>query len=143
MSARTGFIGGIMGIAALIAAWSVDAQHMQAANLRAEWRVEDIAARGIPDGAEITIDFAADGRIAGRGGCNRYNGAYRLQGTALTIGPLAMTRMACVPALMEVEQRFASALAQVGAARIDDSGALILSDATGAAVITARRVQSN
>lgn len=143
MSARSRFILTILAVASLIAAYSVEAQQMKAPKLHSDWRVEDVSARGIPDGAQITLRFDADGRVSGGAGCNRYFATYAQDGKGLTIGPLGMTRMACVPALMEIEQRFAAALSQVGAAEFDDSGALILTDASGAPLVTARRIQSN
>lgn len=41
-----------------------------------------------------TIEFK-DGRLSGNGGCNRYNGQYKLEGNVLKVGPVMSTRMAC------------------------------------------------
>lgn len=41
-----------------------------------------------------TIEFK-DGRLGGHGGCNRYNGQYKLEGNVVKVGPLMSTRMAC------------------------------------------------
>ncbi len=46
-------------------------------------------------GVEVTATFGEDGRVTGSGGCNRFFGPYALDGAALSIGPLASTRMAC------------------------------------------------
>ena len=54
---------------------------------------------------------ADGGRVSGSSGCNRISGGYSLDGAALSFGPLAGTRRACAPALMELEQRFLTALA--------------------------------
>ena len=41
-----------------------------------------------------TIEFK-EGRLSGNGGCNRYNGQYKLEGNILKVGPVMSTRMAC------------------------------------------------
>jgi heat shock protein HslJ len=43
----------------------------------------------------ITLVFGADGTVSGNATCNTYNGSFTVDGDALTIGPLATTRMAC------------------------------------------------
>jgi heat shock protein HslJ len=92
----------------------------------AEWVVEDIDNQGSPDGASITLAFLPDGRVAGSGGCNRYNASFTLTGDGLGFGPAASTMMACPEALMNVEQRFHATLAAVERFEIDDTGALVL-----------------
>ncbi len=89
---------------------------------------------------EVTIDFA-EGRIAGRSGCNRYSGAVTL--TALTpaagrlqIGPVMGTRMACIGRGNEVEAAFLAALAGVDGWQIERDGSLVLTGG-GAALIRA------
>lgn len=70
------------------------------------------------DGKAATLELTADGkRVAGFAGCNRMAGTYQLNGDSLRLGPLAMTRMACVKG-MELEQGFAAALEQTRAYRI-------------------------
>lgn len=54
---------------------------------------------------------ADSARVTGFGGCNRMTGTYQTTGTALTIGPLATTRMAC-PATMTTEAAFLAALGE-------------------------------
>lgn len=41
------------------------------------------------------ITFAADGTVSGTTGCNSFSGGYTVDGSSLTFGPLATTRMAC------------------------------------------------
>jgi heat shock protein HslJ len=103
----------------------------------AEWVVEDIDDQGIPDGASITLAFLPDGRVAGSGGCNRYNASFTLSGDGLGFGPAAATMMACPEALMNIEQRFHATLAAVERFEIDDTGALVLIAPSGR--ILARR----
>lgn len=94
-----------------------------------EWVVERIDGRGVVDSSRTTLTFDAQGQIAGRAGCNRYTGGYRLQGAAFEVRGVATTRMACVPALMEQERRFLAMLGQVERWQIQPDGSLVLSTA--------------
>ena len=65
-------------------------------------------------------------RLAGSAGCNKFNAAYDLSGEGLSIGPAAVTRMACPAALMEQEGRFLATLGRITRFDIDPTGALLL-----------------
>jgi heat shock protein HslJ len=104
-----------------------------------EWMIEDVAAGGIIDGAMLTIAFHAQGAVAGTGGCNRFSGSFRLTGEELSFGPVASTMMACPEAVMALEQALFEALRRVARFDIDPTGALLLLDVDGTAVVTARR----
>jgi heat shock protein HslJ len=62
----------------------------------------------------ITAEFE-NGTLSGSAGCNGYSGAYALDGSALTVGTIAATEMACLdPAgAMEQEQRYLGSLGDV------------------------------
>jgi heat shock protein HslJ len=66
------------------------------------------------------VQFRADGIVGGSSGCNRFTGAYNQKGDELTMGPLASTRMACPPPIMEREQQFLTMLGNVRYAAADD-----------------------
>ncbi|MBP7242379.1 META domain-containing protein [Amaricoccus sp.] len=68
-----------------------------------EWRPLTIAGQPFPEGVEAIVQFGADGRLTGRGGCNRFTGAYSVDGETLTVGPVAATRMACPEPAMSAE----------------------------------------
>jgi heat shock protein HslJ/uncharacterized lipoprotein YbaY len=104
----------------------------------AEWVVEDLRGGGVVDRSRATLAFAADGRVSGRGSCNRYTASYSLTGEGMAISKPASTMMACAPALMQQEQRFFDLLAQAQRFTIDADGALVLHAADGG-TITARR----
>jgi heat shock protein HslJ len=57
-----------------------------------------------------TISFQEDGRVAGSGSCNRFFGSAKIEGDALTLGPLGATKMACPEPIMAQEKRFLEAL---------------------------------
>ncbi len=79
---------------------------------------------GAPLGATarpVTLRLdAATGRAAGYAGCNGYGGAYTLNGTGLSFGAMAMTRMACAEG-MAVEQRYAAMLPSVTTYTVRDT----------------------
>jgi heat shock protein HslJ len=52
------------------------------------------------------IQFRADGKISGQSGCNLFTGNYQQENGELRIGPVAITRKACLPAAMERERQF-------------------------------------
>jgi lactoylglutathione lyase len=70
------------------------------------------------------------GHASGSGGCNRFAGGYALQGDELTFQPLASTRMACEPEVMQAESKYFAALAQTTQLVLAD-GELVLADAAG------------
>lgn len=67
-----------------------------------------------PDGIEVTAAFEG-GRVAGRGGCNRYTGPFTVQEASLdaATGAMVSTKMACAPPAMEVEDRYLRSLGGV------------------------------
>ena len=67
---------------------------------------------------QLTIAFAADGRVTGSAGCNNFMGTYSVSGSSLTFGPAATTRKMCAqPGVMEQEQQFLKALESVATIR--------------------------
>lgn len=99
-----------------------------------EWVVEDLGGRGIVEGSRMTLEFNADGHVAGNASCNRYTAEYRLTGEALTINSAATTRMMCPEALMTQERRFLDILKSIRHFDLDRSGALVLEGNAGSLV---------
>jgi len=88
------------------------------------WRLETLGANGTAvspvAGTEVAVAFAADGRITGTGGCNRFSGSYETgEGRALSFSPLAATRTACPPEIMSQEDSFFVALGRVASFDIE------------------------
>jgi heat shock protein HslJ len=90
-------------------------------------------------GSDLTLEFGVDGTVSGSAGVNQYNGAFTVDGAAIEIGPLATTKMAGEPELMEQEQAFLAAL-DAAATWTVVRGALELRDADGAALVFAEPV---
>jgi len=77
--------------------------------------------------------LAADMRVGGFSGCNRYSGSYSLageagQGGALTFGPMAGTMMACAEGA-ELERAYLQMLGQVTAYRLQGDTLSLLAGA--------------
>ncbi|MFL5333670.1 MAG: META domain-containing protein [Geminicoccaceae bacterium] len=94
------------------------------------WRAKTLAGQPVDDATAVTLEFVGSDRIAGKAACNRYNGPLRVADGRLQIGPLAATRMACPPPLMEAEAAFLAALE--GAQRFTlENSALLLDGPAG------------
>ena len=104
--------------------------------LEGEWKVTGYntgteAVTSPAAGTTLTATFTADGQVGGNAGCNSYTGSYTLDGTSLTVGPLATTMMACDQAIMDQEAAFLAALQTP--TTVETSGTTVtLRDATGA-----------
>jgi heat shock protein HslJ len=97
------------------------------------------AVASLVTGSAITLDLEPGGRVTGNATCNRYVGAYAVDGEAISFGPLATTRMACpTDALAEQERAYLAALA-AAAAWSARGGRLELRDASGALRVVCRR----
>lgn len=68
-----------------------------------------------------TLAFGPEGEVSGLAGCNRYLGRAIIGEGTISIGPLALTRMLCPPALAAVERTVCAALESASAwTRRDD-----------------------
>jgi heat shock protein HslJ len=74
------------------------------------WQLEDLGGAGVIDKSMTTLEFIEAGRVAGRGGCNRFFGSVEITGESIKFGQMGSTRMACVEALMNQEGRYLKAL---------------------------------
>lgn len=75
------------------------------------------------------IQFREDA-VGGNLGCNHFTGKYTFEDGVLKIGPLASTRMACPPEVMQRETEFAAILESAQSAETS-AKTLVLSDADG------------
>jgi len=112
MNTRISAVLGV-GLALLVGACVAQQQSALAGpSLSGSWRVTSLVGQTLPAAAEVTISFAAP-NISGKSGCNRYSGSYSQSAKNLTIGPIAMTRMACPAPLMDLEAGFSTAISAV------------------------------
>jgi heat shock protein HslJ len=91
-------------------------------------------------GQEFTLEIQGD-RLAGRSGCNRFVGAWKVVDDVLEIGPLASTMMWC-DGLMELERSFLQALESARGAR-QDRDRLVLVNGDGGLVIQLVRAEAS
>lgn len=80
---------------------------------------QDIASLG------ITAGFS-EGTMAGRAPVNTYSTSYRVEGSALRLGPVASTRMAGTPEAMAAEQAYFDVLGTVTSFRVEDGQLFLL-----------------
>jgi heat shock protein HslJ len=99
------------------------------------WLVEDIGGRGVVDQAQTTMKFGGDGSVSGDTSVNRYQGRATIDAGKLSFGPLATTRRAGPPALMDQESKFLKALESVKSFRIEATGLLSLLNDSGDTVL--------
>jgi heat shock protein HslJ len=79
-----------------------------------------------------------EAEVAGHAGCNHFFGHYTFNGAAITIGPLASTRMACPTDVMEAVQAWLRMLESARTAEASGKE-LVLKDAAGAVIATLKR----
>ena len=68
----------------------------------------------VPERLNVTLHME-NGDAGGNGGCNSYFTSYEMDGFDVSFGPIGSTVMACLPAVMDVEQAFFANLSQVAA----------------------------
>jgi len=98
------------------------------------WRavtIDGSPAAQLPQKREAHMVFSAEGkRASGSTGCNRFTGTFTPTGDSLRFSPLAVTKMACPPALTAQEQAFLAALQATTAMHLAGN-TLELKDAAG------------
>ena len=79
---------------------------------RTYWKAIELVGKPTPaqDAKREAHLVFQEGRLSGSDGCNRVTGTYQLKGDAVTFGPLAGTRMACINEAAEVERAFHEAM---------------------------------
>lgn len=103
-----------------------------------EWHVREIDGKAVAKDWPVTISFDAEGAYFGRA-CNSFRGSYTTDGSSLSLGPAAATRMACQEPAMSQEQALFEALERIAAFELKRDGALWLLDAGGGNVVIARQ----
>jgi heat shock protein HslJ len=86
------------------------------------WRLVTIDGHEAVAGVSVTAVFAAEDRVAGSAGCNRYMGHAAATGAQLEVGLLATTMMYCgTEGVMPQEQAYVAALEKAKTYRIAGS----------------------
>ncbi|MAY71124.1 MAG: hypothetical protein CME82_06685 [Halomonas sp.] len=74
------------------------------------WKLVQVGGKSPVGGSAHIVLHTQEGRVAGSTGCNRLTGSYQREGDALSLAPLATTRMACQGAAMAQERALVEAL---------------------------------
>ena len=99
-----------------------------------KWRIVAVRGADAFDSARTAFEAEADGRVSTTIGCNRMVGKPAVDGDWITFGPMASTRMACLPPLDRLERTYAAALGDVRSWRIEGKTLLLLAGDGKAAV---------
>lgn len=73
------------------------------------WAVQSIDGRPI-ETSSPSVEFAAEDRISGAGGCNSFSGVYEAANGAISVRALGRTEMACDGGIMRQEDAFFAVL---------------------------------
>ena len=91
------------------------------------WVLVDLDGSEPVEGAVPASEFGDEDTVSGNASCNQYSGPVTIDGSELSFGPLAMTRMMCAdPAAAEQETAFTTALEAVESYTVDAEGRLVL-----------------
>lgn len=85
-----------------------------------EWLLEDLAGKGVLDDVRATLSFEEEMRVSGRGSVNRFNAPIKIEDSKPRIGPIASTKMAGPPAVMNQEQAYFEALAKATSITLEE-----------------------
>ena len=117
-----------LALAAFTLAACASSSSTAGADLTASWwELTSWPGHEIPNGDNgepVILNFQDNGKeasVSGRAWCNRFNAPYVLRdGSRLTIGHAAATRMACMGKAMEFESAFLDKLQALERYKIDD-----------------------
>ena len=83
-----------------------------------------------------SVEFAAEDRIAGGGGCNRFSGVYEASEGAIAVRALGRTEMACDTPVMRQEDAFFTVLDDAERYRRDGERLVITAEDGGSLVLS-------
>ena len=104
----------------------------QASIAGSSWTLSSIDGTAVPSGVQVSLAFSADQQVSGSGGCNAYHTGFTVDGSAITFGEVASTKMHCPDPQGSTEAAYFSALAKVTGWALGSDGSLTLSGADGA-----------
>jgi heat shock protein HslJ len=84
-----------------------------------QWEILSIDGQPVVADEPLLLSFGHDGRVSGTTGINQLTASYSLTADYLTFGPLATTRRAGPPELLEQEHRVVASLAGMCPFRLD------------------------
>lgn len=111
------------------------------------WVLAELDGRAVPTPPEgwlaRSLSFDANGlRVTGHAGVNGFGGRYSQHGSELSFGPLALTRRAGPPELMDAESRYTQVLSRVVGWRQDGENLVLLTPGVDRAAVFVRAEDS-
>jgi heat shock protein HslJ len=99
-----------------------------------DWAALTIAGKAVIKPGSVTLSFG-EGRVSGRGSCNRYSGPVEYGKGKIKVGALISTKMACVEeGLMQQESAYLNALEAAQTYKVGVDGKLTIGTKAGALV---------
>ena len=92
---------------------------------------------GVPvlAGKPLTLRLGPDRSASGSSGCNSFTASYQVESRErIAFGPIASTRMACAPAIMEQESRYLAILDAAESYTVYGSGGVSIIAPDGRAI---------
>ncbi|RIJ24515.1 META domain-containing protein [Henriciella barbarensis] len=102
-----------------------------------DWMIARLNGEPVLTSAPIVLRFDENGQISGNASCNAYTASGTIENSILSIGPIALTRKACMPEVMAQETFFLDLMENVSQIRIDETGLLTMTSDWGE-TLTAR-----
>ena len=124
-------------------------QMAQAPTIEGSWKLANMTAGSspmpmLPVSPVPTVEFA-NGKISGSGGCNRFMGSFKTDGSKMSVSPLASTFKACEEGVMQQEMRFLQGLQGAERYEVNDDGLQIYyktKEGTGVLRFTSQAVRA-
>ena len=110
------------------------------ADIVGEWRLVSFGPASSPREAagETSINFGADGQMAGNVGCNSFGGEYKVSGMKIEFGPIMSTLMACMDTIGDQESATLAVFANTASFALTGD-TLTITSADGSTVVVLAR----
>ena len=118
----------LLGVLVLLAGCAITSRNATMDLPGTSWVLADIDGTAPVGETPPTLAFDDQGSVSGTGGCNTFNGEVTIDGSDLSVGPLASTQMACEEDISTQEAAFFTALQDVTSYTVDNEGRLVLQD---------------
>ena len=103
----------------------------EANGLTGSWRARKIGDQQVVQDSDVTLDVTTKGEVSGSTGVNRFSGSATIDGREIEFSPLALTRRAGPPAVMEQESLLTRSLSRTSQFALRRDGTLVLMDEQG------------
>ena len=88
---------------------------------------------------DASLTFDKDGQLSGNVGCNGFGGEYKVDGNAITFGPIMSTMMYCTEPIMQQEGTTLAVLVETVTFKLDGDQLTITSADGNSVLVLARK----